>query len=252
MTAFLISGFTAYSQAVKTGAVVGLAKVKPTAEDMSKDQFETYYLDEFFPAFRREAPAIPISLMRKIEGKRMGEYAEFYVFESLDARNEWWPKPGVSTEKAKKFFENMGDDWKKWRENVTNLAYTDYLVLPLSRKSIDVKQGNVVAVFECEITPEEGMTSQDLEKFYHEKYGPAYEKNFEGSQFCVLKGDRGERTGKYTEFVVFKSMEEYNKWLTEDGKLNEKAKQAYSNMGEIQERMEKMYSWYNYNVYVVL
>jgi hypothetical protein len=78
-------------------------------------------------------------------------------------------------------------------------------------------------------------------------------KNFKGVQFCVLKGERGDRTGKYTELIVYQSMGEFKKWLTEDGKqLNETAKQAYKNMGEVQVRMEKMYSYSYFTTYIVL
>jgi len=252
MAAFLISGLTTYSQKVIPGSVVGITQVKPATEGMTNDQFEIYYLEKFFPVFNKAFSSIPISLMKKLKGKRMGEYAEFYVFESLEERNRWFPKPGVSSEEAKKGFENMGETWNKYHEKVSSLAYTDYLVLPFSGKTIDVKSGNVVAIFECEFTLEEGMTFEDLEQLYQKEYGPAFMKNFQGTQFCVLKGERGERTGKYTEMIVLKSMEEYNKWITEDGKLNEKAKQAFYNMGEIQVRMEKMYTYENSNYYLVL
>lgn len=146
----------------------------------------------------------------------------------------------------------MGEIWSKYRELVSILEHTDYVVLPFSGKTIDVKPGNVVAIFECEFILEEGMTFEDLEQLYQKEYGPSIMKNFQGTQFCVFKGDRGDRTGKYTEMIVFKSLEEYNKWFMEDGKLNEKAKQAFDNMREIQDRMEKMYSYNTATYYIVL
>jgi hypothetical protein len=247
---FLLSGLTVYSQKVTSGAVVGITQVKP-ATGVSNEQFETFYFEEFFPVFNKSFSSIPISLMKMIKGKRMGEYAEFYVFESLKGRNRWWPKPGVPSEEAKKAFENMGEIWSKWRELVSSLEFTDYVVLPFSG-TIDVKPGNVVAIFECDFTLEEGMTFEDLEQLYQKEYGPSIMKNFQGTQFCVFKGERGDRTGKYTEMIVFKSLEEYNKWFMEDGMLSEKAKQAFENMREIQDRMEKMYSYNTATYYIVL
>lgn len=246
-----MTAFSAYSQEITPGAVVSIHMMAPKTEDISNDQFETFY-EKFLTAFSKEAPSIPICLMKKIAGKRMGEYAEFFVYESLEARNEWFPKPGVSSEKARELFKNMGDVWDEYHNTVSNVGYTNYVALPFSGKSIHVKPGNVVIVYECEITPEEGMTPEEFEKFYVEEYGPSYMKHFQGTQFCVLKGERGERTGKYTELTVLKSMAEYNKWVTADGMLSEKAKQAFSDMGEIQERMEPMYSWYRNYTYVVL
>lgn len=248
--AFLISGLNAYSQKVEPGSVVGITQVKP-APEVSNNQFEKYYQEELIPAFNK-AFSLPISLMKTIEGKRMDEYAEFYVFETLKERNRWFPKPGVSSEEAKKAFKNMGDAWSKIREMITSLEYTDYLVLPMSVKNIDVKPGNVVCVFECDFMLEDGMTYEDLEQLYLNEYGPAIMKNFPGTQFCVLKGDRGDRTGKYTEFMILGSLEEYNSWFTEDGKFNEKAKLAFDNMQEIQDRMAKMYSYSTSTYYIVL
>ena len=248
---FLITGFSVYGQKVAPGAMVGMTMVVPESEDITNDQFESFY-EKFLPEFRKEAPSVPICLMKKIQGKRMGEYLEFYVFESLDARNEWFPKPGVSSDKAKEIFKNLGDVWDKYRKTATSVGYTDYVVLPFPGKSIQVKPGNVVIVFECEITLEEGLSVKDFEKFYLEDYVPMYLKHFPGTQFCILKGERGERTGKYTELMFFKSMEDYHKWVTEDGMPTEKTKKAFSDMGEVQQRMEKMYTWSRYNDYIVL
>ncbi len=253
IAAFLIAGLTANSQKVNSGAVVGISQVKPATEGITNDQFETYYLEEFLPVFNKTFSSFPISLMKKVKGKRMGEYAEFYVYESLEERNRWWPKPGASSEETKKGFENLGEAWDKYRGRVSNLAYTNYLVLPFSGKTIDVKPGYVVCVHEGEYTLEEGMTFEELEQLFQKEYGPAIMKNIPEMQYCVLKGDRGERTGKYTEFFVFKSLEEYHKyWSGEDGKITEKAKQAVDNMREIQDRISKMQSYYNANDYIVL
>jgi hypothetical protein len=125
-------------------------------------------------------------------------------------------------------------------------------VLPFSGKNMDVKAGNVVGIYECEYTLEDGMTFEQLEQLYLEKYVPAVKKNFPGMKFCIMKGERGERTGKYIEFLVFKSVEERNRWFPEKGKSSEETKQALNKMREIQDRMKKMYSSVKYTHYVVL
>lgn len=247
VAALLITGLSANCQKVTSEAVVGFTKVKP-ATDVSNEQLEAVYLEEFIPAFYKEF-SVPISLLKKIKGDRMEEYILFKVFESLKRRNQLYPEPGVTTDEAKEGNKNMKETWSKVYETASLVAYEDYLILPFSGKSIDVKSGNVVYVYECEINLEEGMTYKDLELIYQEEYGPAIIKNFPGSQFCILKGERGERTGKYTELMVIDSMEEYNKWNAEDAK---KTKQSFKKMGGIQERMENMYTNSNSDVYIVL
>lgn len=251
LTALFISGISVISQEVTPGAVVGITSVVPATDEISNTQLETFY-GKFLPVFMKEAPSIPFFLMKKIAGKRMGEYAEFYVFESLEARNEWFPEPGVTSDIAKQALSNLDEYWNEYHKTVSSVDYTDYVVLPFKGESMHLKPGNVVVIYECELAPEKGMTFEDLEKLYREEYGPAFTKSFQGVQFCVLKGERGERTGKYTELIVAKSMDEYKKWMTEDGASTEKAKQAYADMGEIQERMGKMYTYFRSNTYIVL
>ena len=247
IAALLINALTVKSQKVTSDAVITIMKVRP-ATNVTNEQFEAIYLQEFFPAFYKEF-SVPMCLMKKIQGHRMEEYAVLKFFESLERRNQLYPKPGVITDEAKEGNKNMKETWSKLYEKASKVASTGYLVLPFSGKSIDVKTGYVCMVWELEHTLEEGMTYEDLEQFYQEEYEPAYIKNFPGSQFCVLKGERGERTGKYTELIVINSMEEFDKWTAENSK---KTKQAFQNMGAIQEKMDGIITYSNGNVYIVL
>ena len=247
LAAFLIASSTVNCQKVTSDAVVSIMKVRPTTS-VTNEQFEAVYLEEFFPAFYKEF-SVPMCLMKKIQGHRMEEYAVIKVFESLERRNQLYPKPGVITDETRAGNKNMKETWSRLYKKASKVASTGYLVLPFSGKSIEVKTGNVVMVWELEHTLEEGMKYEDLEQFYQEEYIPSYINNFPGSQFCVLKGERGERTGKYTEFIVINSMEEFDKWTAENSK---KTKQAFQNMGAIQEKMNGIITYSNGNVYIVL
>ena len=103
-----------------------------------------------------------------------------------------------------------------------------------------VKPGNVVSIFEIEITLEDNMTYEQFEKLYLEEYIPAIEKNFPGTELHLLKGERGKRTGKYTEILVFDSLEERNRWFPEKSKTSEEAEKGFENMREVQDRLMKM------------
>lgn len=115
-----------------------------------------------------------------------------------------------------------------------------------------VQPGNVLSIWEVEFTLEEGMTFEQLEEFYVKTYKPAIEKNFPGVHFFFMKGERGERTGKYVQFVVFDSIEERNKWYPASGEASELAKKAADNMRKIQDRLGKMVSGATWTDYVVL
>ena len=127
-----------------------------------------------------------------------------------------------------------------------------FLLLAITAYGQKVNKGNVVSIHEFEITLEEGMTFEKFEQLYLEEYLPAEKKNFPGVKFHLMKGERGERTGKYIEYVVFDSLEDRNRWWPENGKASEEAKQAFDNMREIQDRMVKMVSSHTFTGYVVL
>jgi hypothetical protein len=247
IAALLVTTSTAYSQIITSDAIVTVMKVKPLT-DVSNEQLEAFYLEEFFPAFYKEF-SVPMCLLKKIQGNRMEEHVVLKVFESLKRRNQLYPKPGVITDEAREGNKNMSETWKEVYEIASKVSSTGYYVLPVVGKSIDIKAGNIVVIRELEHALEEGMTNEELEQFYQEAYGSAFLKNNPGSQFCVFKGEREERAGKYTELIIINSMEEFEKWNAEDGI---KAKQSLKNMGEIQERMERMYTSSDYNVYIVL
>ena len=94
-----IAGLSANSQKVTSDAIVTIMKVKPLT-DVSNEQLEAFYLEEFFPAFYKEF-SVPMCLLRKIQGNRMEEYAVLKVFESLERRNQLYPEPGEITDETR-------------------------------------------------------------------------------------------------------------------------------------------------------
>ena len=127
-----------------------------------------------------------------------------------------------------------------------------FMLLAITAYGQKIKTGNVVSIHEIEYTLEDGITFEQLEQLYLEEYLPAAEKNFPGVEFHLMKGERGERTGKYIEYIVFDSIEDRNRWFPENGKSSEEAKQAFDNMREIQDRMMKMVSSHTFTDYIVL
>jgi len=126
------------------------------------------------------------------------------------------------------------------------------LLLAITAYGQKVNTGKVVSIFEIEVTLEDNMTFEQFEKLYLEEYISAATKNFPGAQFNLLKGERGKRTGKYTEFVIWESLEERNRWFPENGQASEEAKQAFAKMKDIQDRMMNMASSITFTDYTVL
>jgi len=137
---------------------------------------------------------------------------------------------------------------KTYRSFIT-VAFMSLAIAGFGQK---FEKGNVVSLFTVEYTLEEGMTFVQFEKFFLEEYIPALEKNFPVTEFHLLKGERGERTGKYTEMIIFDSLEERNRWWPESGKSTEATKKAFDNMRELQDRMQKMIANATFTDYLVL
>ncbi len=250
--AFLIIGLSVHSQNVIHGSIVGITEIDINfPEDMSNKQLEKFFLEEFLPAFSEAFPTVPFSLLKGDRGNRAGKYTEFYVFESLEERNRWFPEEGVSSAETKECFKQMGEIWIRYQESLSNPASSTYLVLPDSIPKQNVIPGNVVSIAEIDLKLPEDMTFEQFEKFYLGEFLPAFAETFPTIQFSLLKGDRGDRTGKYTEFIVFQSLEERNRWFPVEGGSSAETKQGFKQMGEIWDKYMELVSnsdWTNYLV----
>lgn len=126
------------------------------------------------------------------------------------------------------------------------------LLLAITANSQKINTGMVVGVAEIEVTLEENMTFEQFERLFMEEYVSALTNIFPGMSFTLLKGDRGKRTGKYTELWTYESLEERKRWWPEEGKGSEETKQGFNKMQELQDRMMKMISVISWSDYVVL
>jgi hypothetical protein len=70
-----------------------------------------------------------------------------------------------------------------------------FLLLAISGHSQKLESGNVVGIWEFELTLEESMTFEQFEKLYIQEYIPAIKSNFPGTEIYLMKGERGKRTG---------------------------------------------------------
>ena len=68
-----------------------------------------------------------------------------------------------------------------------------------------------------------GVNAEDFEKFVIEKLYPV--PNLEGWNFYLLKGDRGDREGKYLWMIEFESVEVRDRLFPSPGESSEEAQQ---------------------------
>ncbi|MFC2128643.1 hypothetical protein ACFLRR_02085 [Bacteroidota bacterium] len=253
MAVFILSCLAAHSQKIETGNAFRYVEIDVDLEEnMTPKQFEKFLVDEYLPAWEKNFSDLGLTIMKGERGERVDKYTIFIVFKSLEKRNEFWAEDKYPNEERKKAFNNMGETQGMLTKMTSHGPVTVYEVLPFSGKSFRLKPGNVVSFHKPEFTLEEGMTFDQFEKLYQDEYIPAVRKTLPGTELCLLKGFKGERTGKYVEFLVFESLEERNRWFPEPRKASEEWKKAIGNMREIQSRMVKMVESNTYTDYIVL
>jgi hypothetical protein len=73
----------------------------------------------------------------------------------------------------------------------------------------DVAMAKVLHLFMIELRP--GVKGEDFEKFYRETFAPSAVSSFPDLKLSLLKGDRGDREGKYLEMAEYESIEARNR-----------------------------------------
>ena len=71
-----------------------------------------------------------------------------------------------------------------------------------------------------------GVKAEDFEKFVTEEVYPLF--SLEGSESYLLKGDRGDRQGKYLLMSEFESVEVRDRYYPSPGEMSEEVQQFFA------------------------
>jgi len=106
-----------------------------------------------------------------------------------------------------------------------------------------LESGNLFGLHSYEISFKADVTPDQFEDFYIDEYIPAFEESMPGVKLFLLKGERGEYTGKYGALIYFKSLEERNHWIPEPGSMSEEGAKAMEKTQPYIERLDEMISY---------
>ncbi|HBY92930.1 MAG: hypothetical protein M5U01_14885 [Ardenticatenaceae bacterium] len=96
---------------------------------VTAEEFERFVLETFLPALPvSQTPGVDIHLLKGDRGERAGKYIFMFEFDSIEARNRYFPAPGRPSEELKRLIEPLRPLSKKW-EALSARAKTDYVVL---------------------------------------------------------------------------------------------------------------------------
>ena len=79
-----------------------------------------------------------------------------------------------------------------------------------------------------------GVKAEDFEKFVTEEVFPLFSR--EGGESYLLKGDRGDREGKYLVMYEFESVEARDRLFPSPGEMSEEAQQFFEPLAPVFEK----------------
>jgi len=95
---------------------------------VSATAFEQFVTEEVYPATVR--PDLIIYVLKGDRGERNGKYLAIFEFESVEARNRYWPEEGVSAEAGRAFVAPWITKWGTLAQTTgTGATFTEYVVV---------------------------------------------------------------------------------------------------------------------------
>lgn len=190
-------------------------------------------------------------LLKGIRGERPGKYTLAMCFDLVEFRNYYYPTEGDDLSKS-------GMD--KWRNTglVQGMPYlresklhTDYILMGFDQL-VNPKRGEVIAIRYPEIKA--GM-DREFERRLRDEWLQDLHKGMKGLSIYWLKGDRGERNGKYLMMLVFDTYERYRNYWTAEGQSTEAYHEVvdpYLNMLETMSAYFEEEAFNSYTDYIAL
>ena len=95
------------------------------------ENFEKFMLDRVLP--NGLLPGVQLYLLKGDRGDRDGKYLFVYEFESVEARDRFFPAPDQASEEAERHLHSLGELWGQWAEFASlpmpPTIYTDYVAV---------------------------------------------------------------------------------------------------------------------------
>ena len=96
---------------------------------VTPDRFEKFMVEEYMPAFEQHFTGVKITLLKGERGVKKDGYCILLHFKSIEARNEWWPSEGISSEKVKEAVANNKRLEDRFNSMIDWESFTDWIVL---------------------------------------------------------------------------------------------------------------------------
>lgn len=170
---------------------------------------------EMRQSLKKHAKGASVALLWGDRGERKNKMLHTWAFDLKANRDYYFPTADADDyAQLGALMEKMNVSINPNDDRVSGMdTYTDYVVIGYSSLH-NPQAGEVVAMREFEV--KDGKEAE-FETFVNSTVHPAYQEHLEGMTAYVLKGDRGERNGKYLMVYCFDTYERRDSYFPKEG-----------------------------------
>jgi len=107
-TALILFVGIAFGQTLDKGKVIGFVHISVELnEGITMDQFMDFIIKDYVPEYEKNYKGVKVVIMKADRGEHLNQLGWISVFDSLEARNKYWPKEGTPSEEGKAAGEKM-------------------------------------------------------------------------------------------------------------------------------------------------
>ena len=128
--AFILLAGVAFGQTLDKGKVIGYVHISVELnEEINMDQFMDFIIKDYVHEYEKSYKGVKVVIMKADRGEHLNQLGWISVFESLEARNKYWPREGEPSEEGKTAGEKMQPMIDKMQSfGTVTPGWTDWII----------------------------------------------------------------------------------------------------------------------------
>ncbi|MCK5821738.1 MAG: hypothetical protein KAH17_07625 [Bacteroidales bacterium] len=246
---FLIAlglGICASSYSQDLPEVIAMREIE-IHEEANEVIFNNYYR-KWCDVLKEHSKGMSGWLMKGDRGERIDKYIFTYGFDYKAVRDYYFPT--IPPADYKQFYALPQEALSKLPAGVegTN-TYTDFVVLGYA-DIVRPLLGEVIGVHYLDVKKKKEIS---FERFVTKEFNVAMHNKIPGLNLFVLKGDRGDMTGKYILVYIFDSVERRNDYIPLEGEPTKEFLDAFNQISTVFEKFKSFQNdEFSYTDYIVI
>jgi hypothetical protein len=123
------------------------------------------------------------------------------------------------------------------------ILFTAFILIVSSAYGQNLQKGNLVGTHVMTITPNSGVTVEQISNYMIKTYIPEFQKVRPEWKGYMTRGIRGENVNSVGMIIVIKSEKDRDKYYNSDGTVNELGKKANEKMKPFDDEVAKLGTW---------